>query len=113
MEYPIATSDWIADKTGLTPTTANTALGHLENLGAVKRSTAQRRNRLFSCAGYMVDVNFVSYGVRRIRTIAELLPLVSGSSTNRLSSSGIWKSWMKLSFLGRLVGKLVILDFTI
>jgi len=41
------------EKTGITPTTVNKALGHLEQLGIVKELTARRHNRLFSYAGYI------------------------------------------------------------
>jgi Fic family protein len=47
-EHPIATSDSLAEKTGITPATVNKALGHLEQLGIVKELTAQKRNRLAS-----------------------------------------------------------------
>jgi Fic family protein len=53
MEHPIATSGWLVEKTGITPATVNKALGHLEQLGIVKELTAQKRNRLFSYAGYI------------------------------------------------------------
>lgn len=53
MEHPIATSGSLVEKTGLTPATVNKALGHLEQLGIVKELTAQKRNRLFSYAGYI------------------------------------------------------------
>lgn len=53
MEHPIATSGSLAEKTGITPATVNKALGHLEQLGIVKELTAQKRNRLFSYAGYI------------------------------------------------------------
>ncbi len=53
MEHPIATSGWLVKKTGITPATVNKALGHLERLGIVKEITAQKRNRLFSYAGYI------------------------------------------------------------
>ena len=53
MEQPIATSGSLVEKTGLTPATVNRALGHLEHLGIVKELTAQKRNRLFSYAGYI------------------------------------------------------------
>lgn len=53
MEHPIATSGSLVDKTGITPATVNKALGHLEQLGIVKELTAQKRNRLFSYAGYI------------------------------------------------------------
>jgi Fic family protein len=53
MEHPIATSGSLVAKTGITPATVNKALGHLEQLGIVKELTAQKRNRLFSYAGYI------------------------------------------------------------
>lgn len=53
MEQPIATSGSLVNKTGITPATVNKALGHLEQLGIVKELTAQKRNRLFSYAGYI------------------------------------------------------------
>lgn len=57
MERPIATSNWLVEKTGITPATANKALGHLEELGIVKELTAQKRNRLFSYADYIDIMN--------------------------------------------------------
>ena len=53
MEHPIATSSSLVEKTGITPATVNKALDHLEQLGIVKELTAQKRNRLFSYAGYI------------------------------------------------------------
>lgn len=53
MEHPVATSGSLVEKTGITPATVNKALGHLEQLGIVKELTAQKRNRLFSYAGYI------------------------------------------------------------
>ncbi len=53
MEHPIATSGSLVEKTGITSATVNKALGHLEQLGIVKELTAQKRNRLFSYAGYI------------------------------------------------------------
>ncbi|WP_305908641.1 Fic family protein [Methylomarinum sp. Ch1-1] len=53
MEHPIATSGSLVVKTGITPATVNKALGYLEQLGIVKELTAQKRNRLFSYAGYI------------------------------------------------------------
>ncbi|MGE4344831.1 MAG: Fic family protein [Geoalkalibacter sp.] len=53
MEHPIATSGSLVKKTGITPATVNKALGHLRQLGIVKELTAQKRNRLFSYAGYI------------------------------------------------------------
>ena len=57
MEHPIATSGSLVEKTGITPATVNKALGHLEQLGIVKELTAQKRNRLFSYAGYIEIMN--------------------------------------------------------
>jgi len=57
MEHPIATSGSLVGKTGITPATVNKALGHLEQLGIVKELTAQKRNRLFSYAGYIEIMN--------------------------------------------------------
>ncbi|MHC4942880.1 MAG: Fic family protein [Planctomycetota bacterium] len=53
MERPIATSGWLAEKTGITPATINKCLGHLERLGIVRELTAQKRNRLFSYTQYV------------------------------------------------------------
>jgi Fic family protein len=57
MEHPIATSGWLVKKTGITPATVNKALGHLERLGIVRELTEQKRNRLFSYAGYVEILN--------------------------------------------------------
>ena len=57
LEHPIATSGSLVEKTGITPATVNKALGHLEQLGIVKELTAQKRNRLFSYAGYITIMN--------------------------------------------------------
>jgi len=53
MEHPLATSGSLVEKTGITPATVNKALGHLEQLDIVKELTAQKRNRVFSYAGYI------------------------------------------------------------
>jgi Fic family protein len=57
MEHPIVTSGWLVKKTHITPATVNKALGHLEQLGIVRKLTAQKRNRLFSYAGYVEIMN--------------------------------------------------------
>jgi Fic family protein len=57
MEHPIATSGRLVEKTGITPATINKALAHLERLGIVREITAQKRNRLFSYAGYVEIMN--------------------------------------------------------
>lgn len=53
MERPIATSNWLVEKTGITSATVNKALSHLERLGIVIELTARKRNRLFSYSGYV------------------------------------------------------------
>lgn len=57
MEHPIATSNWLTEKTGLTAATVNKALGHLGQLGIVGELTARKRNRLFSYAEYIRIMN--------------------------------------------------------
>ena len=57
MEHPIANSGWLVNKTGITAATVNKALGYLEQLGIVRELTAQKRNRLFSYAGYVEVIN--------------------------------------------------------
>ncbi|MES9930056.1 MAG: Fic/DOC family N-terminal domain-containing protein [Candidatus Thiodiazotropha sp. 6PDIVS] len=57
MQYPIATSGSLVEKTGITPATVNKALNHLQQLGIVKELTAQKRNRLFSYAGFIDIMN--------------------------------------------------------
>jgi len=57
MEQPIATSNWLVEKTGITPATINKALGHLERLGVVKELTDQKRNRLFAYSEYLEIMN--------------------------------------------------------
>jgi Fic family protein len=53
MEHPITTSGQLVKKTGISPATVNKTLVHLEQLGIVRELTAQKRNRLFSYAGYV------------------------------------------------------------
>ncbi|MDV3238085.1 MAG: Fic family protein [Gammaproteobacteria bacterium] len=57
MEHPIATSNWLVEKTGLTPATVNKSLANLEQLGVVRELTAQKRNRLFSYQDYVDIMN--------------------------------------------------------
>jgi Fic family protein len=53
MERPLATSSYLAKKTGLAPATVNKSLSHLEDLGSVKEITNRKRNRVFSYAAYI------------------------------------------------------------
>lgn len=57
IERPVTTSGWLVEKTGLTPTTVNKALAHMEKLGIVQALTSQKRNRLFSYARYIKIVD--------------------------------------------------------
>ena len=57
MEHPLATAGWLVEKTGISPATVNKALGHLQQLGILRELTAQKRNRLFSYAGYVDILN--------------------------------------------------------
>lgn len=56
-ERPIATSAWLASKTGLSSATVNKGLGHLRDLGIVRELTQRKRNRLFSYAAYIGVLN--------------------------------------------------------
>ena len=57
IQHPIATSNWLVEKTGITPATVNKALGRLEQLGIVRELTARKRNRLFGYVGYIEIMN--------------------------------------------------------
>ncbi|BBE08979.1 filamentation induced by cAMP protein Fic [Mycoavidus cysteinexigens] len=57
IERPVTTSGRLVEKTGLTPTTVNKALAHMEKLGIVQALTSQKRNRLFSYARYIKIVD--------------------------------------------------------
>lgn len=50
---PMATSNWLVSKTGITPATVNKSLVHLEELGIIKEMSARKRNRVFSYKGYI------------------------------------------------------------
>lgn len=53
MERPVANSNSLVAKTGLTPASVNNALGHLVRLGIVRELTEKKRNRLFSYSDYI------------------------------------------------------------
>lgn len=57
LAQPIAMSQRLADKTGLTPMTVNNALTHLCRLGIVREMTGQKRNRVFSYPAYIAILN--------------------------------------------------------
>ncbi|MDD9301799.1 MAG: Fic family protein [Desulfobacter sp.] len=53
LERPIASPNWVQEKTQLAPATVNACLRELEQLGIVKEITGQKRNRLYSYAEYI------------------------------------------------------------
>jgi Fic family protein len=53
LEHPIASSNWLVKKTGLTAATVNNALNHLVNIGVVRELTAKKRNRVFHYSRYI------------------------------------------------------------
>lgn len=55
--HPIATSQHLADKTGLTPMTVNKSLAHLCKLGIARELTGHKRNRVFSYPAYIAILN--------------------------------------------------------
>jgi Fic family protein len=57
LEHPIATPEWLVEKTGITPATIDKCLGHLERLGIVREWTARKRNRIFSYVRYVQILN--------------------------------------------------------
>jgi Fic family protein len=57
MERPITDSNWLVEKTGITPPTVNKCLGHLERLGIIRELTSRKRNRVFSYTGYLEIMN--------------------------------------------------------
>ncbi|OIP99502.1 MAG: hypothetical protein AUK35_06390 [Zetaproteobacteria bacterium CG2_30_46_52] len=57
MEHPIATAASLAKQTGLTQTTINKSLKHLQKLAIVAELTNQNWNRIFSYAGYVAIMN--------------------------------------------------------
>lgn len=57
LERPMASPNWIQEKTKLSPATVNASLRELEKLGIVKEVTGQKRNRLYSYAQYIRIMN--------------------------------------------------------
>ena len=57
MGRPITASNWLVEKTGITPATVNKSLEHLERLGIVRELTSRKRNRVFSYARYLEIMN--------------------------------------------------------
>lgn len=57
LERPMASPNWIQEKTQLSPATVNACLRELEQLGIVKEVTGQKRNRLYSYLEYIRIMN--------------------------------------------------------
>ncbi len=55
--HPLATSQYLAVKTGLTPITVNKGLAHLTSLSIVRELTGHKRNRVFSYSAYIAILN--------------------------------------------------------
>ncbi len=57
LERPMASPNWIQEKTQLSPATVNAGLRELEQLGIAKEVTGQKRNRLYSYVEYIRIMN--------------------------------------------------------
>ena len=57
LERPMASPNWIQEKTELAPATVNACLRELEQIGIVKEVTGQKRNRLYSYVEYISIMN--------------------------------------------------------
>ncbi len=57
LERPMASPNWIQEKTQLSPATVNACLRELERLGIVKEVTGKKRNRLYSYVEYIRIMN--------------------------------------------------------
>lgn len=53
LERPIATSNWISEKTGISPATVNKSLEKLQEIGVIDELTSQKRNKLYSYKKYI------------------------------------------------------------
>ncbi len=57
LERPMASPNWIKEKTQLSPATVNACLRELEKLDIVKEVTGQKRNRIYSYVEYIRIMN--------------------------------------------------------
>lgn len=57
MEHPIASSNFLVEKSGLTAATINAGIRRLEDLGIIKQITDRKRNRVFSYAAFFEILN--------------------------------------------------------
>ncbi len=53
LERPMASPNWVQQKTQLSPATVNSCLRELERLGIVEEVTGQKRNRVYSYVEYI------------------------------------------------------------
>ncbi len=57
LERPIASSNWLQEKTHLSPATINTCLKQLEGISIVSELTGRKRNRLYAYSRYIDVMN--------------------------------------------------------
>ncbi len=57
LERPIASPNWVLEKSGLSPATVNACMRELEKIGLLKEITGRKRNRLYSYARYIDIMN--------------------------------------------------------
>ncbi len=57
LERPIASPNWLKDKTGLSTATVNTCLTHLATISVVRELTGHKRNRLYAYSQYIEVMN--------------------------------------------------------
>lgn len=57
LERPIASSNWLQEKTQLSPATINTCLKQLEGISIVSELTGRKRNRLYAYSRYIDVMN--------------------------------------------------------
>ena len=57
LERPIASPNWLQEKTQLSPATINTCLKQLEGISIVSELTGRKRNRLYSYSRYIDVMN--------------------------------------------------------
>lgn len=53
ISQPIATSNWLVRKTGITPATVNKSLVHLGEIGVINETSSRKRNRVFAYTTYI------------------------------------------------------------
>jgi Fic family protein len=66
-QHPFLTSNFLVERTGLTPPTINAALAELERIGVLKEVTGKRRGRVFGYGSYLA---ILSEGTEPLRNSA-------------------------------------------